>query len=177
MKKKEMVIVIDPEKCTGCHGCEMACAMNHGDKCSSLLSRIRITEFREVNTFIPVTCQGCEEAPCMKVCPMGARVRLESGAVDTNKDACIGCNACIYACPLGAPVINPETGKSMSCDQCADDPKGPACVRACTMQGALQYVPKTQVSKVKGKTFTWKLKEEFKPQTMSKDEDNPKVGF
>jgi Fe-S-cluster-containing dehydrogenase component len=177
MAKKEMVIVIDPEKCTGCHGCEMGCSMNHSDVCSPLQSRIRIHEFRDVNTYIPVTCQACEEAFCIKVCPMGARMRLESGAVVTNEKACIGCNACIYACPLSAPVINPDTGKSMSCDQCKDDPKGPACVRACTMQGALQYVAKEQVSKVKGKSFTWKLKEQYKPQAAMEDSKNLKVGF
>ncbi len=51
----QMVIVIDPDKCAGCHSCEMACAMKHFQKSHPNYSRIRIHEFREVNTFIPVT--------------------------------------------------------------------------------------------------------------------------
>ena len=168
MQKGEMVIVINPEKCTGCHGCEMACSMAHFGKTSSLLSRLRITEFREVNTFIPITCQACEESLCIKVCPMGARHRLDSGAVVTNEDACIGCRACIYACPFGAPVVNPESGKTMSCDQCVDEEE-PWCVRACVMQEALRYVPKCQASAVKARSFAWTLKEEYKPKGIKED--------
>jgi len=51
----------------------------------------------------------------------------------------------------------------MSCDQCLDDEDGPACARACTMQGALKYVPKYQASKDKASKFAWVLKDEFKP--------------
>lgn len=176
MEKTDYVIVIDPSKCTGCHGCEMACSMGHFGKNGTFYSRIRIQEFRDICTFIPVTCQACEEAPCIKVCPMGARKRIESGAVITDEDACIGCQACIYACPLGAPVMNPDTGKTMSCDQCLDDEDGPACARACTMQGALKYVPKYQASKDKASKFAWSMKDEFKPQGTG-DEKNTGVGF
>lgn len=105
---KRKVIVVDPDKCVGCHSCEMACSLKNFQKCSPLLSRIRIQEFREVNTYIPIVCQACENAACIKVCPMGARIRLESGAVITNESACIGCRACIYACPFAAPVVNLE---------------------------------------------------------------------
>lgn len=174
MQKKEMVIVIDPAKCTGCHSCEMACSMAHFGKSSSLLSRIRITEFREVNTFIPITCHVCEEALCIKVCPLGARIRLESGAVITNEEVCIGCRACIYACPFGAPVVNPESGKTMSCDQC-DGEEEPWCVKACIMQGALIYAPKCQASNVKARSFAMSLKDEYKPQV--KDDGRSEFKF
>lgn len=159
----EKVIVIDPAKCTGCHSCEMACSMAHFGKSSPLLSKIRIVEFRDANTFIPINCQSCEEAPCIKVCPLGARIRLASGAVITSEEACIGCRACIYACPFGAPVVNPENGKTMTCDQCAGEEE-PWCVKACIMQKALVYVPKYQASNVKARSFAWTLKEEYKPQ-------------
>ncbi len=172
---KEKVIVIDPDKCTGCHSCEMACSMKNFSKSHPYYSRVRINEFREVNTFIPVTCQACEEAPCIKVCPMGARYRTENGAVVTNEDACIGCRACSYACPTGAPVINPDNGKTMSCDKCAGE-EMPWCVKACTMQGALQYVPKYMVAKTSGKKHAWELKEEYKPQ-LAKNDDETKFNF
>ncbi|MGB9790969.1 MAG: 4Fe-4S dicluster domain-containing protein [Thermacetogeniaceae bacterium] len=170
----QMVIVIDPEKCAGCHSCEMACSMKHFQKNHPNYSRIRIQEFREVNTFIPITCQACADAACIKVCPMGARVRLASGAVVTNEDACIGCRACIYVCPYGAPVINPENGKTMTCDLCGGE-ETPWCVRACTMQKALMYVPKYKVSQVKGRGLAWQLKEEFKPKGVK--EEGIQFGF
>lgn len=175
MQKTERVIVIDPDKCTGCHSCEMACSMKNFGKCHPTLSRIRIQEFREVNTFIPVNCQACEEALCMKVCPMGARIRLESGAVVTNEEACIGCRACMYICPFGAPVLNPENGKTMTCDQCSSEEE-PWCAKACTLQKAIQFVPKHQASAVKSREYAWKLKEQYKPQG-SDDESSGGVGF
>lgn len=171
---KEKVIVIDPEKCTGCHSCEMACAMKNFGKSHPYYSRIRITEFRDVNTFIPITCQQCEEASCIKVCPMGARYRLENGAVVTNQDACIGCKACVYACYSGAPVINPDTGKTMTCDKCAGEEE-PWCVRSCNMQHALQYVPKYMVSNASGSKYAWELREEYKPKDTK--EEGPEFGF
>jgi len=168
-RQEKKVIVIDPGKCTGCHSCEMACSIKHFGKCSPLLSRIVIQEFRDVNTFIPITCVGCENAPCIKVCPMGVRIRLESGAVITNEDACIGCRTCIYACPFGAPVVNPENGKAMSCDLCDGDELGPWCVKACTMQGALQFVDIEKCSKERGRGFAYTLKEEYKPQVTQEE--------
>jgi carbon-monoxide dehydrogenase iron sulfur subunit len=168
METGEMVIVIDPNKCTGCHGCEMACSMEHYGMTSTSLSRIRITEFREVNTFIPITCQACEDGLCIKVCPMGARRRSASGAVVTNEEACIGCMACIYACPFGAPVVDPQSGKTMSCDQCVDEEQ-PWCVRACVMQEALTYVPKCRASAVKARSFAWTLKEQYEPKGAKDD--------
>jgi len=162
--QEEKVILVDPIKCTGCHSCEMACSMKNFGKCSPSLSRIRIIEFREINTFIPIVCQGCEDAPCLKVCPVGAITRSLSGAVVIDQDTCIGCRACMYVCPQSAPVVNPENGKLMTCDLCEGE-KEPWCVKACTMQGALRLVPKYQTIARKGKEdFAWKIKEEFKPK-------------
>ncbi len=173
MDMTQPVIVIDVEKCAGCHGCEMACAMKHFGVSHPSYSRIRVHEFRDVNTYIPITCQACDDAPCIKVCPMGARRRLASGAVVSDEEACIGCRACIYACPMGAPQINPQTGKTMTCNLCEGEEK-PWCVRACTMQGALQYVPRYMVGKAIGKGFAVALKDEFKPQST---EEDGKFGF
>lgn len=161
--KEEKVIVVDPDKCVGCHSCEMACSVKHFNKCHPYYSRIRIQEFRDVNTFVPILCQACEDASCMKVCPMNARTRLLSGAVVTDENRCIGCRACVYACPFGAPVVNPENGKTMSCDLCVDDEKGPWCVKACTMQGALNFVYAEDAARAKGRDWAKLLKEQLGP--------------
>jgi Fe-S-cluster-containing hydrogenase component 2 len=157
------MIVVDPDKCTGCHGCEMACSIKHFDLCSPYYSRIRIHEFRDVNTFIPLICQACDDAPCIGSCPKDARIRVASGAVVTEQSKCIGCNTCIFACPFGAPVIDPETGKTMTCDRCDDDELGPWCVKACTMQGALTYVRDIDASKARGRSWAETFKKKLEP--------------
>jgi len=171
MPKQEKVIVIDPDKCTGCHSCEMACSIKHFGKCSPNLSRIKVHDFGDVSTNVPVMCQACEDAPCIKVCPMNARIRIESGAVVTDENKCIGCRACIYACPFGAPVINPETGKTMSCDLCMDDEMGPWCVKACSMQQALKFVDSTDAARAKGRDWASVIKEDFEPPAQEGDGD------
>jgi Fe-S-cluster-containing dehydrogenase component len=171
MAQQKKVIVIDPNKCTGCHGCEMACSIKHFSQCSSFLSRIKIHEFRDVNTFIPITCMACEDAVCMKVCPENARVRMESGAVVTDEDRCIGCRACTYSCPFGASVVYPETGKTMSCDLCKDDEFGPWCVKACTMQQALVFVPIGDAARAKGRDWAKIVKDEYAAPAQESDKE------
>ena len=135
---KNPFILIDPEKCSGCRLCEMACAMIHTGRCSPKHSRIRILSFDGGNSHVPLLCQSCEQAPCIKCCPMNARGRTAEGAVVTDADRCIGCRACLYICPFATPVVNPDTGKTMTCDLCADDGGGPWCVKACRDCGALK---------------------------------------
>lgn len=107
----------------------------------------------------------------MKVCPTNARIRLESGAVVTNEDQCIGCRACTYACPFGAAVVNPENSKSMSCDLCMDDELGPWCVKACSMQKALQFVDSQDAAKTKGRGWANIVKKEFEPPAQEGDQE------
>jgi len=164
------IIVVDPDKCTGCHSCEMACSIKHFGLCGPNYSRVRVQEFREVNTFIPVMCQACVEAICIKVCPMNARVRLGNGAVVTDEDKCIGCKACIHACPFGAAVVNPDTGKTMSCDLCEDDELGPWCVKACTMQEALKYMDASDAAKARGRDWAKSLKKDYEVPTTKEEE-------
>jgi anaerobic carbon-monoxide dehydrogenase iron sulfur subunit len=68
---------------------------------------------------------------------MNARRRTPEGAVVTEEERCIGCRACLYICPFAAPTVHPQTGKTMTCDLCADDASGPECVTACGACGAL----------------------------------------
>lgn len=50
---------------------------------------------------MPVQCRHCEDAPCLKVCPVQAISQVD-GAVQLNEGLCIGCNLCAVACPFGA---------------------------------------------------------------------------
>ena len=53
------------------------------------------------------------------------------GIVDFDKSLCIGCKACIAACPYDAIFINPEDHSAEKCNFCAhrlDVGLEPACV-------------------------------------------------
>jgi molybdopterin-containing oxidoreductase family iron-sulfur binding subunit len=56
--------------------------------------------------FMPRTCQHCDNAPCVKVCPVGARYKREDGLTATDFDRCIGCRYCEVACPYGVNYFN-----------------------------------------------------------------------
>jgi Fe-S-cluster-containing dehydrogenase component len=81
-------------------------------------------------------CFHCEDPWCVAACPTGAmQKRAKDGIVFIDFDLCVGCKACITACPWGAPQWNPETGKAVKCDYCmdrVDQGLKPACVTVCT---------------------------------------------
>ncbi len=137
METRREQLRIDPQKCTACHRCTIACSMKHHNTVNPQLSRIKILQFKGQGLNIPVVCMACEDAPCIKVCPMNARTRLSNGTITTNTEVCIGCRACVYICPVGGPTANPYTGQTMTCDMCEDDTAGPWCVTACQNEGAL----------------------------------------
>ncbi len=137
METRREQLLVDPRKCTGCARCMIACAMKHYGRVDPRLARIRILRFQAQELNIPVICMACDKAPCINACPMNARVREDNGTVVTDTDACIGCRACVYICPVGSPVTNPRTGQTMTCDMCKDDEAVPWCVTACKCEGAL----------------------------------------
>lgn len=140
MDKGNNHIFIDAARCTGCHLCEIACSMAHHGILSTHRSRIKVITFQDPVQHLPVICQACDDAPCIKVCPANARLRQTNGTVITGEEKCIGCRACLYICHLASPVINPETGQTMTCDLCADETSGPWCVAACRSEKALQWM-------------------------------------
>ena len=73
----------------------------------------------------PVTCHHCENAPCAQSCPNGA-ITQHSDSVQVNQQKCIGCKACVVACPFGtmdmliAPLENDSVKASAhKCDLCS----------------------------------------------------------
>jgi molybdopterin-containing oxidoreductase family iron-sulfur binding subunit len=70
-------------------------------------------------SFLPRSCQHCDNAPCVKVCPVGARFKREDGLVLTDFERCIGCRYCVVACPYGVNTFNwrdPEEGYYLDWD-------------------------------------------------------------
>lgn len=128
---------VSPEKCTACRGCELVCSLHGAGEFNPAKACIGVATFLDDNFYFPVTCQQCEEPVCLKVCPAGAITRNETTlAVEIDGKRCIGCKMCVMACPFGAPVFEPESGKVTKCDLCQGEPE---CVRFCAW-GALEYV-------------------------------------
>lgn len=137
MKTRREQLQVNPQKCNGCRRCMIACAMKHHGTINPNLSRVNVLRFEDQDLDVPVICMACEKAPCIKVCPMNARVREANGTVVTDTEVCIGCRACVYICPAATPAVNPYTGQTMTCDMCQEEAE-PWCVAACKHEGALK---------------------------------------
>lgn len=130
-------LVIHPERCTGCGDCERACSDRQTGIRNPMRSCIRvIREFDDDTFYLPMTCQQCEDPPCLAACPNEAIFRDDvPDRVVINHQKCVGCRMCVSACPFGAMGFDEERGKSFKCDLCGGDPE---CVRACEAK-AIEY--------------------------------------
>lgn len=133
-------ILVQPDICDGCLDCEDACAQIHGT------SRIIIREIDE--SFYPIICQHCEDAPCEIICPTEA---IGKEGIDETK--CIGCGLCMMVCPFGSIVIHER--KAHKCDQCPDKDT-PACIKACSKR-AIALVDTEKLKLEKQKQYIEKL--------------------
>ncbi len=128
---------IEPEKCTGCLQCEMACSYEATGLFNPAISRIKVFTFHEEGRFVPYTCTQCEEAWCMHACPVEAIVINEAtGAKEILEDICVGCKVCTVACPFGTVNYIHESKVVAKCNLCGGNPQ---CAIACPT-GAITYV-------------------------------------
>lgn len=144
-KKALKILLVDPDKCTGCRQCEKVCSLKHEGECNPVLSRIKVLKDEIMGQYfvtVPVVCQQCEIPTCMEVCPMEAIYEdPTTGARLVDEDRCTGCRMCIISCPVGAAEIHPTKHTSFRCDLCGGDPE---CVKIC-LHGALSYIEKDKI--------------------------------
>jgi molybdopterin-containing oxidoreductase family iron-sulfur binding subunit len=155
--KRQWAMVIDLRRCDGCRHCTIACqAMHYLPEDHEWIKVYDIHE-EEQRFFLPRPCMHCENAPCLKVCPVAATFKNEEGLILVDQERCIGCRLCMAACPYNARYFNfaeppkPPTsqngpspefpvpqrrGTVGKCDFCSHETKRgrlPACVEACRM--------------------------------------------
>lgn len=133
--------LVDLDSCMGCKACEVACKSENNVPVNSWRLRVKYVDegtFPDVKrAFTPMRCNHCENAPCVRSCPVVALHVLPNGIVDIDRDRCIGCAACMLACPYGAIYMDPITNTADKCTFCAHRTEAglqPACVVACPTQ-------------------------------------------
>lgn len=116
----QWAMVIDLNKCTGCGNCVAACQAENnipfigyeeiGNNRWLNWIRIEINRTESDGTrgyaFIPVMCQHCENAPCERVCPVGASTHSMEGLNQQIYERCIGARFCNNNCPYLARTFN-----------------------------------------------------------------------
>ncbi len=153
-------MVIDLQRCIGCNACTIACKQEHSTQPGVFWSKTIVSERGTYpdarQTYQPLLCMHCAQAPCADVCPTGATQKLDNGIVIVDQQKCIGCRYCMVACPYNSRsfifqhmVYYPDKGISPyeqatqsqhivgtveKCNFCVDRVQAgqlPACVLTC----------------------------------------------
>lgn len=149
------------ELCTGCRICELVCSMRQAGVLSPYRASIRVSQSETDGTFALAICRHCRKPLCKEACPVPPAMRFHEalrGVVVLDPRHCIGCLACVDACPFGAIQVGPDQAVQ-KCDLCDGDP---LCVKYCPDRPenfsprqpyprakALEYVPAHQATRLK----------------------------
>lgn len=124
-----MKFLLDAERCIECNACVTAC--KNENEVPWGVNRRRVITMNDGSPgekSVSVACMHCTDAPCAAVCPVDCFYTTSDGIVLHDKDLCIGCGYCFYACPFGAPQFPEESafgerGKMDKCTFCAGGPE------------------------------------------------------
>ena len=119
----QLGFVIDQRSCIGCHACTVACKAENGVAIGNFRTWVKYVESGTFpdsrRDFAVLRCNHCATAPCARICPVTALHKRADGVVDLDRDACIGCGACMQACPYDAIYLDEDTGVAGKCHLCA----------------------------------------------------------
>jgi Fe-S-cluster-containing dehydrogenase component len=134
-----MFLVIDLDRCWGCKACEVACKQELGLGVGPRPMKVVEVGPRSLDgalhrDFIPTLCQHCDQAACQAVCPVESIYREADGSIQIDRNSCIGCGACVTACPFGVMEMDGEGGSPVKCTLChqrREDGALPSCAQHC----------------------------------------------
>ncbi|OHB84393.1 MAG: hypothetical protein A2V98_17370 [Planctomycetes bacterium RBG_16_64_12] len=122
--------LVDTTRCIGCRSCQVACKQSNqlaeehtkffaapgGYQNPGRFSPRTFTyvSYHEVEgaggatvwTFVKHQCMHCTDLYCAQVCAPRVFRKTSSGVVAYEPDNCIGCAACVDACPFDVPAID-----------------------------------------------------------------------
>lgn len=165
-------MLIELSSCVGCNACVVACKQENDlpvGKYNTWIESWDSGDYPNVKRAnLPKLCNHCgDEAPCLLACPTGATHLGEGGMVLISEDECIGCKACMAACPYQARWLNDETDTVEKCTFCANrSTKGllPSCAGICPSHARLfgdVNDPESEISKRLAEIDPEKLYKEF----------------
>lgn len=130
--------LIRNDRCIGCHACSTACKSENDVPLGvnrTWVKQVEKGRYPDVRRHFQVTrCNHCANPPCVRICPVTAMYQRADGIVEFDPSVCIGCKACLQACPYDAIYIDPDTGTAAKCHFCAHRVElnlEPACVVVC----------------------------------------------
>jgi Fe-S-cluster-containing dehydrogenase component len=130
-------MVIDQRKCIGCMACIAACRTENNLPPGHYRTKVvEIVDGEFPNLRMELRselCNHCDNPPCAYNCPTGASYKAANGTVQIKRNKCVGCKACVAACPYNARYIDPAgfADKCTFCEHRIKQGKEPACVATC----------------------------------------------
>jgi tetrathionate reductase subunit B len=132
--------VTDVSRSIDCRACLVACRVENSVPARRTRNWVKDQgvqgEYPKLSqTFVPYSCQHCDEPPCVEACPSGATYKdPNNGLVQIDQKACIGCRLCVPACPYSARYLDEQRGVADKCNGCIQRVQQglqPACVQTC----------------------------------------------
>jgi anaerobic dimethyl sulfoxide reductase subunit B (iron-sulfur subunit) len=153
VSNKEYMIGFDSEKCTQCHGCEIACKtwrkLDYGVRYRRVLNFWQGEFPRAKTVSLSLACLHCVEPGCVAACPEDAISKSEKdGLVLVDEARCTACGICAEACPFGVPQFG-DNGIMQKCDLCRTQKLArsvPPCVDTCPGE-ALSFIEVSRFEK------------------------------
>jgi anaerobic carbon-monoxide dehydrogenase iron sulfur subunit len=140
------VIFVEQDRCLACRNCERVCSFQDSRGFQREYANIWVHIDMDARTIFTLTCQQCETAACLEVCPTAAIKRdPETRCVTVDEARCVGCRMCVNACPFGCIHFDRTRRMAAKCNLCHGQPK---CVLNC-MSGALHYADINDLAAIK----------------------------
>lgn len=153
----EKIVMVNPQKCTGCGGCELACSLGKEGEFGPAFARVMVLRFEDGEN-LPKVCVQCEVPACVVSCKVGALKKCDDGIIRVDESKCVGCKMCVKACPYGCMFFNVAKKLAIKCDTCDGDPM---CVKYCPT-AALEFVEDNGLRKKKKEIYLKAPKAEVK---------------